>query len=238
MPTISKDQSANVEVHNRISKGSLFIAASVAFFVLWGASTFANHLIVTTLNPLALLIPLVLSAVVAWFSDRISKAYPGAASIIGYASGLWFAVSLSVYALFTIANGQSWFESNTNGPIIALVYPTVALGFARAIEVLFERLGINKSGNPFISHVFTQRERAERLAASSPEEIDVTGQDKVVIKKEGSWDFSRAVSYREEKGVNIVIIDFDELAEARFVEPSSAVVKNRPTRKPSSRKKK
>jgi len=224
----------------KINKGALFLVGLAAYGLVWCAGVLANHLMVTTFNPLWIALPIFLGSLVAYFVHKIGKAYPGSSSIFGYVVNLSTIAVLSVFALTTLANQQSWLDGDVNYILIALVYPIVALGYDRCAEVFIEKLGLNDGGELYIKHVLAEKQEDHKPKIRvKKNEINVSGKDKVkiVAADKPRFDFSKAVSYKDEKGVSLVVIDFDELLKAKPIKEVEEKPVKKPAKKTVSKKK-
>lgn len=200
-----------------VHKGAVYLVGAISFIVLWGVGYGANMWVYTTLNVLPILLSIITSIAVAWFIDRIVKVYPGSGKIFGYVVGSFTAIFLGVIALNTLSNGQSWLDIGIATAVIALVYPVVAIGFSRALEVFTHTLGINAGGVSQLEHYDTLHPSKDEKEESPLQEAfdDFVESDASGLELPPR-DFSKAIStVSNSKGVDIISIDLDELAKAQ-----------------------
>lgn len=163
MPTIKSSNTSTKD--NSVSKGVLYLIGVAAFVLLWLIGYGADLLIYRSLSPLPLILPLVTSIPIAMLFNRVSRVYPGAASIFGYVATSMLALALAIIALLTFSSSNSPLAIGTAAAILGLIYPTVAVGFCRAIEVFMEKLGLFDNAISTLDHYDTikERERSEKV---------------------------------------------------------------------------
>lgn len=200
-----------------------------AFVILWLVAFGGNQLVYSTLTVLPVFIPIIASMPVAWLFYRISRVYPGSASVFGYAVSSLSAAALAIIALVTLSNGESWNDINIATLVLGLIYPIVAIGYPRGLEVFTEKLGLRDGDDAQLQHYDTIQARkrsaaSNDIAASHKEEVaesdvikaETTPPLTVVHKKTEPRDFSKAVkpAVDDNTGLPYLELDLDELALA------------------------
>jgi len=220
LPVVKSEN--NVDDKPSVHKGVVYLIGLGGFIVLWLIAYGSNILVYSSQLILPIFIPILASIPVAFLINRISRVYPGSAKIFGYVATSLLSAALAVIALVTLSNGQSWLEISVAVSVISLIYPVVAIGFSRGLEVFMEKLGLHDGAVSQIEHYDTIHARKKNSAAESVEAVDSSPAEerppviKLVDVPNPPRDFSKAVKTVTDDmtGVAILEIDFDELQRA------------------------